>query len=478
MKLELKNNRFLTFLLIIGLFLFFFLPPTDPDLGWHLRCGQQIWQKGNLCSQNTFSVLMENYLWADVRALYQLLIYPFYRLFGLFGLSLINSFLMLASLVFFLSLSGKKGMKIISLPLVIFLSWTVLGFGIRNQLLSFFYFLVLLKLIELANQNKMKWFFLSPLIMLLWANSHGGFIIGLILLFIFLLEKTIWLITRQQFKNYLPTLGIILLSIGATFFNPFNLKIYFEAWRHFYTVPLAKLIAEWVPPNPSFQILILLFFISGVGFIFRFKKQNLLLFKLLVLTALAIFAFKARRNLSFFFIFFAYLLASVKLKLKFEKKIIQPLALLSILAIFSFGLFFQLPKTLFINSNWDRFCQSGHVKYPCQAVEFLKSQSEKGNIFNRYEWGGFLIWQLPEYKIFVDGRMPAWPTPSGKSPYTIYLETLQTQPGWEETLDKYNINWILISPGTFMDLKLRPNPEYFGWQEVYRDEISAIFKRT
>ncbi len=128
-----------------------------------------------------------------------------------------------------------------------------------------------------------------------------------------------------------------------------------------------------------------------------------------------------------------------------------------------------------VNSSWERFCQ---IRYACKAAEFLKKQPEKGVIFNTYEQGGFLIWQLPEYKVFIDGRMPAWPHPSGKSPYTIYLETLQTQPGWQETLKEYNINWLFIGPGTFMDLKIRENPESFGWQEVYRDKKAVIYKKT
>ena len=98
-----------------------------------------------------------------------------------------------------------------------------------------------------------------------------------------------------------------------------------------------------------------------------------------------------------------------------------------------------------------------------------EKESEKEN-----EWESF----SKKYKIFVDGRMPAWKTPSGKSPYTIYLETLQTQPGWQKILKDYNINWILISPGTFMDLLLKKNPTKFGWQEVFRDEVSVVYEKS
>lgn len=465
--------KFLTLLFLGGLFFLFLLPPTDPDLGWQLRCGQEIWKQGKLCSQNTFSVFLENFYWTDARTLYQLLIFPFYQLFGLFGLSLVNSLLILASSILFLSLSGRSEVKITTFPLWIFFSWPVLGFGIRNQLLSLFFLLILLKLIELAYKDQ-KWFLLLPAVILLWANSHGGFVLGVILLLIFLFEKTIWLIiAHQNFRNYLLILGIILGSIGVTFLNPFGLKIYQEAWRHFAVVPLSHLIAEWVPPHFWFQITILLVLAAALWAIYLTKKQPLTITKFLFLIALAFLALKARRDLVFFFFFAIYVFSSLKIR----GKNFYPLALLSSLSIFTFGFFFQLPRTVMIDSNWLRFCQSGQVSYPCQAVEFLKTQLEKGNIFNRYEWGGFLIWQLPEYKIFVDGRMPAWPTPSGKSPYTIYLETLQTQPGWQETLKEYNINWILISPGTFMDLLLRPVPEKFGWQEVYRDKISVVYKR-
>lgn len=469
-----KFNQLIFIFLIFGLFLLFFLPPLDPDLGWQLRCGQQIWQEKKICSQNEFSVLLANYRWPHSHSLYQFLIFPFYQIGGLLGLSLINGFLILASIIFFLSLSGQKEVKIVSLPLLIFLSWSVLGFGIRSQLLSFFYFFLLLKLIEIGNGNKISLFFFSPLIMFFWTNSHGGFVLGVFLLLVFLFEKTIWLVWKNQsFKTYFSILGVIFLSLLATLLNPFGFQVYLEAWRHFSVVPLAQLIAEWVPPPPWFQIAICFFLSLAGGVLYQTKKKPLTIFKFLVLIGLAFLAFKARRNLAFFFFFAVYVISAVKIKTEKTK----PLALLATMLIFILGFLLQLPKTLMIDTNWQRFCQAGRTKFASQAIEFLKQQEEKGNIFNIYEQGGFLIWQLPEYKVFIDGRMPAWPTPSGKSPYTIHLETLQTQPGWQEALEKYEINWLLIGPGTFMDLKIKDNPESFGWQEVYRDKIAVIYKR-
>ncbi|HUS52241.1 MAG TPA: hypothetical protein VMX77_02120, partial [Candidatus Bathyarchaeia archaeon] len=414
-------NRLVFFLVLIGLFFLFFLPPADPDLGWQLRCGQQFWEEQKLCNQNNFSVLMENHSWPDARLFYQSLIFPFYKNLNLFGLSLANSLLLLVTLFIWLSLTGKRKAKIAILPLILFLSWSVFGFGIRNQLFSFFLFFILIKVIELT-EVKPQWGFFLPLIMFFWANSHGGFVLGIFLLLAFLLEKTVWLILGQkEVKNYFFILILILFSLAATLLNPFGNKIYFEAWRHFSGTPLSHLIAEWVPPPAWLQAIIILLAGVSVWALLQTKKRSEGLFKLLVLAGLAFMALRARRDIIFFFFFAGYLLSLIKIKTRW----LAPLTFLASITIFIFGFFFQLPRTAMINTSWERFCE---IRYVCQATEFLKKQPEKGNIFNSYEQGGFLIWQLPEYKVFVDGRMPAWPHPSGKSPYTIYLETLQTQP--------------------------------------------------
>jgi hypothetical protein len=107
-------------------------------------------------------------------------------------------------------------------------------------------------------------------------------------------------------------------------------------------------------------------------------------------------------------------------------------------------------------------------------VDFLKKNVVKNeNIFANYEWGGFLEWALPQDKYFVDGRMPTWKTPENLSPYTVYLNVIQAQPGYEKTLDTYKTDLLLITSGSYLDLELTNNKSV--WQEVYRDDVSVIY---
>lgn len=449
-------------LFFLGLFFLFLLPPMDPDLGWQLRCGDLIFKEGGWCSQNQFSSLLADYHWTNHYWLYQLLLSSVWKKFGLWGLSLLNAIIATSIfVVFYLIIKNYQLEKKWAIILTLILTWGVFLFGIRGQLLGILYFtLVFLLLLK----EKAIYKYYLPLIFLLWANTHGSVILGLAFLFLFSLKN---------FKK--SSLSIIFFSFLATLINPFGLKIFQEAWRHFAGVPLESLIAEWVPPKPLGWSLV---FLGGIFLLFLSEKA---LWPTII--SFSFLALKARRNLPFFFIVFFILLLrndSFKNWLLFwlkKKSVRRDLSFFTSLVILFYALFVRLPVTFKINSSWENYCQSSFLSYPCEAVAFLKTQPEKGNLFNRYEWGGFFIWQLPKYKVFVDGRMPAWPTPSGKSPYTIYLETLQTQPGWQETLDTNNINWILISPETFMDLKLKPSPRSFGWQEVYRDEKSVIYKR-
>lgn len=470
--------RLAYWIFFIALFLIFSLPPTDPDLGWHLRCGQEFWQGQGFCGQNHFTVLLENYSWPNHAWLYQAVIFPIFKFAGLWGLTIFNALLITAAFAFlYLAIKNFQLEKMLLILLTIYFGWGVFSFGIRSQLVGFFFFNLILYLLtklpaQIQHPPHRKHYLiyaLIPLTMLVWANSHGSVILGLILIFLFNLGAAVG--KRERIISGLVTL-----------INPFGFRIYEEAWRHFAGVGLSKLIAEWVPPVPTVWWLILL---SGLGlslylFLTTGPEDKISALLVLLFTYLAL---KARRNAPFYFSLSSYIFLtaprtkSILAAWLNDKETRHYLAGLLVILLLAYGLLVRLPQTRRANSSWQSYVQNLPVSPPLEGVEFLQAQEDKGNIFNRYEIGGFLIWQLPEYKIFVDGRMPAWEHPSGKSPYTIYLETLQTRPGWEETLKAHNINWILISPGNFMDLKLKPKPGDFGWQEVYRDKVSVIYKK-
>ena len=476
---SLQMSKLIPWVFFIALFLIFLLPPTDPDLGWQLRCGELFWQEHSFCENNQFSVLLENYSWPNHAWGYQAAIYPIFKFAGFNGLTIFNALLVTAAFGFLYSaIKNFRFEKMLGILATIYFGWGVFSFGIRSQLIGFFFFnLTLYLLTKMKERPKLA--FLLPLVMLVWANTHGSVILGLVLI-----SLSIGTTAVGSIRNLWPLKTLMLtflMSVLATLINPFGFRIYEEMWRHFSgPIDLSKSIAEWVPPHPQIQQIII---VTGVAVLVYLLYRAFvaagpwpaLNYSLFLIPIFAFWALKARRNVPFHFVIISYSLLNA-LKAKVSPLRNQLAGLLSV-GVLLYGLIIQLPKAF----DYDP-CQRD---VPCQAVEFLKKQ-EPGPIFNRYEWGGFLIGHLPEYKIFVDGRMPAWPASARPSrdgptttvsPYTTYLHTLQTRPGWEETLEQHNIDWILISPNTFMDLKLREDPSEFGWQEVFRNKNSVVYSR-
>lgn len=424
--------------LIITIVVLFALPAFDPDFGWFYRCGHSD------CSVNTLSVILPNYQWTRPMAIYPKIIAFIFDHFSFNGLTVLNILIGLLSYFFFHKTLKTSALVSASAFIVsTILSFSTLSLGLRNQNLSLLYFLATIYLL-----TSKKIIFL-PILFLIWANTHPSFPLGLIII-------ALYLITHPAGA----AAGGIIAGL-ATLINPNGLSIYSDILSHF-TTPMNTLIAEWVAPNSPHQLFIIFITIATVITFTIFRRFNLFFIYALIITA--VLSLLARRNIPFYF----YLLPIPWLyNLKFShlnKYLIIPTVFIAI-----FTIYLILPNTIDINTNWASYCAKGITRFPCEAAEVLKKYPP-GNIFHTYEWGGFLIWQLPQFKTFVDGRMPAWSNPS---PYSIYLSTYQTQPGWLETLKKYNINYILISPGTFLDLELKTNKS--PYKQIFQTETSVLY---
>jgi hypothetical protein len=106
---------------------------------------------------------------------------------------------------------------------------------------------------------------------------------------------------------------------------------------------------------------------------------------------------------------------------------------------------------------------------PLDAVAFIKQKSPPGRLFNSYNWGGYLLWELPEYPVFIDGRTDLY----NDEVIGEWLQVVRAEPGWQETLDRWEVRLILLEPG----MPVVGHLEEAGWQELYKDQQAVVFSR-
>ncbi|PIV10025.1 hypothetical protein COS31_05765 [Candidatus Roizmanbacteria bacterium CG02_land_8_20_14_3_00_36_15] len=464
-------NKWILIVFLLSVFFVSFLPVKDTDFGWHYRCGKQFFDQKSLCTKNEFSYFLPNYRSSNPSLFYNIILALTFDRFGFTGVGILGSIIFtLSALLFVKLIRAKRLLAITGFFLSSFLSYSTFALGLRSQIITYFFFLLALYLVEVSRKNK---FYLAffPLLFLFWVNTHIGFFLGPIILGFYFID----LLLKKE-KIIIYVLLIMVVSFLTSLINPFGIRVFQEIVNHALS-PLNNMIAEWVAP-PSWQILFIVL-LTAVGVISATKKKSLFFFFLIIF--FSFLGLKARRNLPFFYTTFFYVFLNGPYPVSFfsQRKFIEAVDFISLpllVSLMAFLLIVQLPKTVQFNYSWQNYCRTGLVTYPCQALKNFPSLS--GNVYNAYEWGGFLIWQKPQIKVFVDGRMPAWKDENGKSPYQVYLEIIQTQPGWNEKLNQLKTNYLLIQNGTFLDLLLEKEHDKYGWQEKYRDKTAAIYKNT
>jgi hypothetical protein len=106
---------------------------------------------------------------------------------------------------------------------------------------------------------------------------------------------------------------------------------------------------------------------------------------------------------------------------------------------------------------------------PVDAVAFIKQQALPGRLFNSYNWGGYLLWELPEYPVFIDGRTDLY----NDEVINQWLQVVRAEPGWQQILDRWGVRLVLIEPA----MPLVGHLKNAGWQELYRDDVAVVYAR-
>jgi len=109
-------------------------------------------------------------------------------------------------------------------------------------------------------------------------------------------------------------------------------------------------------------------------------------------------------------------------------------------------------------------------QYPAGALATLRDADMSQNIFTDDEWGDYLIYHLyPRTKVFVDGRFDLY----GEAFTKKYLDLLNAKYGWEETLNRYSVDTVLLRVDTPLTGALK---ESRRWRPTYDDGIAIVFR--
>lgn len=433
-------KKYLTIFIYAALFFFYLwvsVTSLDPDFGWHIRLGQYILQHG-IPHTDPFSYTMPSYPFVDHEWLTNIFLWLGYKTIGMLGLACIFSGIAVLSLILSARLIPKVG-KQYAAPFL-FLSGVYLTsfVGVRPQLLDWLFFVVLLSLFQA------KKYAILPILLFVWANLHGGFIIGVVVTILYI---GVGCFEEKRIKRKLAGFGI--LAIIATLVNPYGIALWHEVWMQFSDVSLHWSIVEWKPLlNSSLFYCVWVLLVVSVLFLWRYKNNFSLLQKTIFIVLLSS-GLSSIRNTPLW-VFYNLSLAPVAISL-FYKEITLPQSKKRFETLwFSFWLLSSISMSIQgIFTVTSTLGMQEKKAYPVKEVVYLTRHIQKGNIFAPYQWGGYFLWKLPGKKDFIDGRMPSWRwgnAPHNESNYIFeeYIKVVTGKVSLVHLGQKYQITTFVI----------------------------------
>ncbi len=373
-------------------------------------------------------------------------------------------------------------------------SWSDLSI-VRPQLAGMLCFMVLLTLV--TSRHRQAWHWLAvPALFAAWANLHGSFVVGLVLLAGLAAGRSIDLAVRcgefrairrdSQVRRYVLMLE---LAAVAVLLNPYGLRLYAEVFTFSSNPNLADLV-EWGPLQLRMaqgQAMAAIGLLLVV--LYRLSPRRVTSAEVLLLIGFGVSALWTSRMLVWWAplaAYYAMLHASAiwhGWAQPVESLLPSPRngrwSVVTVGALFfCFGITPFGGRLLHGDTGKLKFSKMVSHQTPLGVVEHLQKLIEKkrfprGQAFNTYEWGDYLLWAGPkELKVFVASHAHLVP----REVWGDYIAISTGAANWDDRLDRYGVNLIVLDEATHDGLirKLRENE---NWERTYSDGVGSVFVR-
>lgn len=467
----------LSSLLVGGVFILARLFQVDPDLWWHIKVGDAILQTHHWPTTDIYSFTVSGQPWIAYEWLGEVVLAAAYRIAGIVGLEclliLLGSAVMLSLYALTIVRTGNSKAGFVASGILFVLAG--LSFSLRPQMLGYLFLILTLIVLERFRQGYANAVWFLPAIMLLWVNTHGSWIIGMGIIFVYWmcglvefraenLEARRW--THNQRCRISFAFLLCLLALPIT---PYGTRIAVSPFEFAFSLPLnVKYIEEWQSMPFSFAggklflALVLGMFLAQVTLRLRWQLEDVALY--LFGTTMACLHV---RFLLIFVPLFAPFLATILARCipayhPDKDKWILNAALIACIAA---AVFHYFPSRAKLD---ERVAEH----FPVSAVEYLKKNPAPGPMFNNYGFGGYLVWALgPQQKVFIDGRGDVY---ERGGVLADYVHITHLRPASLAVLRGYGVKSCLVQRDEPLATLLSASPE---WQRIYSDAQSALFTR-
>ena len=480
----------------------------DAGIGWHIRNGQLMLQTHSITRVDSFSATTSGQVWYAWEWLYDVLIAAVHQVFGLNGVVFYSAAIMAATfvLVFHLAMRRDGSLPISFFLLVLSMGASAIHFLARPHVLSWLLTVIWFELLDSAAigaaTEKDRRLFCLPIVMLLWVNLHGGFLLGFALLAVYLIGGAIEYFTSRERREatgpWLKRLGLVsAFSLLASFINPYGYKLHVHIYQYLFDKFLMNHVSEFLSPDfhgvaqqcfavlllvtiaalasarrkpqPSRLLVILLAAYSGL-----YASRNLpvssMLLTLTIAPLLSETIAKAGESAEIAAWLRALLSRMHRFGIRMEKMEVRFQGHLWLVIVFVLGLWAclhggRLGSTHLLNAYFD------DKRFPVEAAELIAEHDIREPIFCPDQWGGYLIYRLyPQTKVLVDDRHDLY----GDQFFKDYLRVIFVQPGWNKVLDEKHVNWILVQKDSSLGTILAQTAD---WKLFHEDGTAVLFRR-
>jgi hypothetical protein len=441
------------------------------DLTYHLRAGDLMLHTHHLIRADSFTFTARGLPWLDQQWGAQLILALVFKPLGWAGLAGARAALVgTASLFLYLACraagSPPRWASCLALAAI---GVGFLDLSLRPQLLGVVLFAVSLWLVWGRRAHPAR-LWAVPAVVTVWANLHGSFFLGPMLVGLAWLEDR-----RERSSRADQTFRVAAAAAVAATLNPLGLRVWSYAVGISTNARISRLINEWQPPSirePDGAI----FFLSVVAVAVVLARRGRSLPWPLLLSLGVFFAIglTATRNTLWWGFGVSPLLATLFTEGSDRSRVELPPSLLNsgiaaCLALLVFALF----PWSFVGKS-DRSPDS-HLSFaPAGITATLDQVLEPGEaVFNPQAWGSWFELVFPENPVFIDSRIEVFPDSVWRDHASVSIG----RQGWQGVLDRWEVQVVVAErrEQALLIPLIRHDP---GWRLVYEDDDGLVFARA